>query len=168
MKSLRVGLLIALLALTGFGCAGKNSAKPVVQNPAPEQKPAELSVEDRINGDAVAVYENGALQSVRSAASNIYVITPLVSSSVGSTLNITGNARVFENAVSYRVKDASGAIIATGNMMANAPDIGQYGPYTATVNLSAIPPQLITLEVYWASAKDGSDADLVSLTLTHI
>lgn len=162
-------LLLPLFALVliGAGCFGKNTAKPADQannqNDAPAaQEPTTPTVQDSINGDAVAVYEGGTLQSLQSAQSNIYVTSPLPNATVGNSLVITGNARVFENTVSYRVKDVSGAVLSSGFATANSPDIGQYGAYQFNVNLSAVPAQPLIIEVYWASAKDGSDADLVS------
>ena len=116
-----------------------------------------------INGEAIPVYENGMLISIHSAEyANIYVTSPLPGSNIGNILTIAGNARVFENVVNYRIKDPSGAVIDSGFTTASASDVGQYGPYEVTVDLSTIAPQPLTVEVYWQSAKDGSDADLVS------
>lgn len=163
----KLALLTLGLAILGAGCFAKKPANNPVdtgsqnQNPQ-EQTPVAPTVEDSINSDAVAVYEGNALQSVRSAQSNIYVLSPLPNATVGQSFMVTGNARVFENVVNYRVKDPSGAVLASGYTMANSPDIGQYGAYSFSVNVGNIAPQPLTVEVYWQSAKDGSDADLVS------
>lgn len=160
-------LLTFGLILLGAGCFAKKPQNNSVdtgaqgQNPQ-EQAPPSSTVEDFINSDAVAVYESNTLQSVRSAQSNIYVLSPLPNATVGQSFTITGNARVFENVVSYRVKDPSGAVLASGYTVANSPDIGQYGAYQFNVNVGNIAAQPLTVEVYWQSAKDGSDADLVS------
>jgi hypothetical protein len=99
------------LALLGAGCFGKanGSNGPIVSNPTPapgyENSGVEemVVIDDYINGDTVAVYEEGTLQSLQSAQGNIYVISPLPNAIVGNSLVITGNARVFENVISYRI-----------------------------------------------------------------
>lgn len=165
--------LLFLLPLLGAGCfagASVNQDTPASPSdmsddaglPSDESMPSEMSVLDYINGDATPVYEDGELQSLRSAGTNIYVLSPLPGETVSDSFSIEGNARVFENVVSYRVKDASGATVLTGFDTANSADIGLYGAYSLAVDLSSYPDGLYTVEVYWESAKDGSDADLVS------
>lgn len=165
--------LFLLIPLLGAGCF--NKAPNVVDDATSPDSPdgtvsgvetaaetQEMTVLDYINGDAVPVYEDGELQSLRSGATNIYVISPLPGEVVGDSFAIEGNARVFENVVSYRVKDESGSAVLTGFDTANSADIGLYGAYSLAVDLSNYPDGLYTIEVYWESAKDGSDADLVS------
>jgi len=92
---------------------------------------------------------------------------------VSNPIHVTGEARVFENVVSWRLKDAAGKVLTSGTTEAASPDMGQFGPFDfyAVVPAPSYPsdPPLIdkniTLEVFWASAKDGSDADLVFIPL---
>lgn len=97
---------------------------------------------------------------------NITITSPLPSATITSPVTITGQARVFENAISWRLKDSLGAVLASGNAMANAPDIGQFGPYSITTTY-AMPVTLTgTIEVFDYSAKDGTEIDLVSIPVT--
>ena len=101
---------------------------------------------------------------------NIIVRTPGDGTTVGYTFQVEGEARVFENVVSYRVTNQrTGQVVASGTTTADAPDVGQFGDYTIRIQL----PQdadlqqddILLLEVFQASPKDGSDTDTVSVEL---
>lgn len=93
---------------------------------------------------------------------NIKVTSPRPNESVNFTFVIAGRARVFENVVSFRVKDKSGTILVAGTTNANAPDIGQFGDFSKQVTVTTAAPSG-TVEVFQASARDGSDQDLVTI-----
>lgn len=107
------------------------------------------------------------------SSENITVTLPLTGDTVSNPIHVTGEARVFENVVSWRLKDATGAVLTSGATEAASPDVGQFGPFDFYAVVPAPshpsdPPMTdknITLEVFQASAKDGSDADLVSISL---
>lgn len=105
------------------------------------------------------------------SSTNIIVRKPIDNEDVGQRFEVTGEARVFENVVSYRVKNQkNNAVYVSGNTTADAPDIGQFGPFTITVilpdTLSTIESgDTLLLEVFQQSPRDGSDADLVSIPL---
>lgn len=99
---------------------------------------------------------------------NIRVLEPLMYAQIAGSLLVTGEARVFESAFSWRVLDAAGQELLSGSAMADAPDIGQFGPFTFTADLSLDPPGPMTLEVFDYSAKDGAVQDLVSIPFTKI
>lgn len=78
---------------------------------------------------------------------------------INSGFLLSGTARVFENVVTYRLKDTKNNILAQGNLIAAAPDIGQFGPFETNVSYSAPVTQFGYLEVFTLSAKDGSEID---------
>jgi hypothetical protein len=97
--------------------------------------------------------------------SNIVVSEPKSNDIVTSPFKVTGKARVFENQFNYRLKGSDGSILAQGNPTANAPDVGQFGPFEFQVTF---PPNSVsgTLEVFDSSPKDGSEIDMVTVPLT--
>lgn len=97
--------------------------------------------------------------SLISESKNIEVNSLKANQSLKPPIVIKGKARVFENSVSYRLKDASGNITTEGNVMANAPDIGSFGDFEITI--STVLKGKMTIEVLSFSAKDGSEIDKV-------
>lgn len=94
----------------------------------------------------------------------IWVTHPTPNQVAGVPLLVKGSARVFEAAVSARLLDENGNLLAEGHTMATAgaPDRGDF-----EMSLKFDPPSSGrgVLEVYWASPKDGSDLDKVSIPL---
>jgi len=103
--------------------------------------------------------------TVATSSENISVTMPKPYDEVVSPLHVEGTARVFENLVSIRLKNSAGQIIASATANASAPDVGQFGPYTADLTFA---PQTGTgtLEVLSFSAIDGSEINLVSIPIT--
>lgn len=98
---------------------------------------------------------------------NITVIAPNSGETVHLPLIITGQARVFENSVSYRITDGSGKTLNSGFTMADSPDMGKFGPYTITIqSLDGFTEGKMTIEVFQNSAKDGSEIDKVVVPVT--
>lgn len=77
---------------------------------------------------------------------------------------IKGEARVFENQLNFRVRDAKGRVIIEGTMLAQAKQAGQYGPFNVTIN--SVPSGKATIEVFDYSAKDSSEIDKVSIQVS--
>lgn len=92
----------------------------------------------------------------------IWVTHPVPEQLAGVPLLVKGSARVFEAAVSARLLDASGKVLATGCATAAkaAPERGDF-----EMSLSYKPPVKSQgrLEVYWSSPKDGRDLDKVTI-----
>ncbi|MDP3963940.1 MAG: Gmad2 immunoglobulin-like domain-containing protein [bacterium] len=102
------------------------------------------------------------------ANNNIIVASPAKDASVSLPFTITGSARVFENTVSFSIKDAeTGNEIYRNFTTANAADMGQFGPYTHTVTYMDAKPvsDQIVLEVFWDSPEDGRPLDVVAIPL---
>lgn len=98
---------------------------------------------------------------------NIIVTSPKPGDGVSLPMIITGQARVFENQLNYRIKDEKGNVLSQGNTYANAPDAGEYGPFTITIkDLGEFMMGKITIEVFDYSAKDGSRVDKVTVPVT--
>lgn len=94
---------------------------------------------------------------------NIIVTAPQENDVVGWNFQVTGEARVFENVVSYRLRDADGSVLAESVTEAKSPDVGQFGPFVISVDASAAKGKRGTLEVFQSSAKDASEIDKVTV-----
>lgn len=90
----------------------------------------------------------------------IWVTAPVDGQTIASPLKITGNARVFEAVVSYRLRDAQGNILAEGNTMAAAGAPGR-GDFEASLTFTPSAAGSGQLEVFESSMKDGSDLNKV-------
>lgn len=97
---------------------------------------------------------------------NITINQPLVDAIISSPVTIKGLARVFENVLQVRIKDASGQVLAENSTMANSQDIGLFGPYQ--IDLAYNNPQTRegVIEAFQYSAKDGSEIDKVAIAIT--
>lgn len=98
---------------------------------------------------------------VATASQNITVTAPTPYQAVVSPLTISGTARTFESGVNYRLKDINGGVVKEGYTTASSPEVGQFGPYTATLVFTPPATQLGTLEVFQYSAQDGTPIDMV-------
>jgi hypothetical protein len=95
---------------------------------------------------------------------NIQLLSPKAGDTVGSQFVIRGSAKVFENQLNFRVKNAKGLSLIEGTMVAQAAAAGKFGPFEATV--SSVPAGKATIEVFDKSAKDGSEIDKVSVQVS--
>ncbi len=96
---------------------------------------------------------------------NMKLESPLAGDQVAFPFTIKGQGRVFENVVSLRVKDSAGQVLYTGNAYANAPDVGEFGPFQKEIGyfLKLPKSQNLTVEVFWNSPMDGSEMDVISV-----
>ncbi len=97
---------------------------------------------------------------------NIIVYAPRMNERIGTPVVVEGEARVFENVVNYRLVDANGKELAEGFTSADAPDIGQFGAFRGELNYASNVDQKGTVEIFWYSAKDGSEVDKVTIPVT--
>lgn len=97
---------------------------------------------------------------------SLVVVSPSANATVTSPLVVSGFGRVFEQQFSWRIKDASGAVVEEGSAMTHAADAGQFGPFSFEVFLPAMSDVRFALEVLEYSAKDGSETNLVNVPLT--
>jgi spore germination protein GerM len=92
----------------------------------------------------------------------IVVDSPVAGEAVSSPIHVTGTADVFEATVSLRLLDEHGEVITTGFTTATC-GTGCRGTFEKSLPYSVDHSQPGTLQVYEASAKDGSPINVVSI-----
>ncbi len=95
----------------------------------------------------------------------IVVDGPVIGASVSSPVAISGTADVFEAMVSYRILDENGKIVAQGTTMASC-GTGCRGDFSVHVSYVVADDQRGTIELFEASAKDGSPTNVVDVPVT--
>jgi hypothetical protein len=88
-----------------------------------------------------------------------------VNAQLTNPLHVTGTAIVFENTFQWKLENASNAQVAQGTLTANAPDIGQPGPFTLHHTTQTFTPGSYTLTFFEASAEDGSPIHTLSIPI---
>jgi hypothetical protein len=96
-------------------------------------------------------------------AKNITVTEPIPNSEIGYTVTVKGQARVFENQFSYRIKDFQNNILASGSVSSDATDAGQFGSYTFSATYKTPKTAMGVIELFDSSPKDGVEVDKVTL-----
>lgn len=106
---------------------------------------------------------NNANINALSIKSNIIVEAPKDNDEIGQPVLISGQARVFENQLNYRIKDSDGGVLAEGGIYAQSPDAGQYGPFEVETTYTEPKTETGIIEVFDYSAKDGEQIDTVTI-----
>jgi len=94
---------------------------------------------------------------------NIIVTAPTQNSEIANPVTVRGQARTFENSVAIRLVHADGTVLAENFTTADAPDIGQFGPFEISLSYPANTQGSGQIEVFQYSAKDGSEIDKVTV-----
>jgi immunoglobulin-like protein involved in spore germination len=97
----------------------------------------------------------------------IVVRTPVEGDEIVSPVTIAGTADVFEATVSIRILDESGTELASTFTTATCGS-GCRGSYSADVSFFVERRQEGTIEVFESSAEDGSELNLVSITVVLV
>jgi hypothetical protein len=98
--------------------------------------------------------------SIPKSAHNITVESPTPGQHVrGPDFVARGSARTFENSVSFKLLDATGATITSGHGVARG-SMGHFGPYDFAIGTNGYTGSA-TLEVFDNSPKDGREIDKV-------
>lgn len=100
---------------------------------------------------------------VNTSNNGISVRAPAPYADVTSPAIVAGTAIAFENAVSIVVRDSGGRVVGRGFATADALDIGQPGAYRTAVSFTAPPGAALFVEVFEASAKDGTPIHMVRI-----
>ncbi len=100
------------------------------------------------------------------ATKSICVNVDALNKSFENALAVTGTAQVFENVVSWNVRDASGTVLGKGSTLAQPAATGVANPFAFKVWLLSAPTTTTgTLNVFEASAKDGQPIHVVSVPM---
>ena len=94
---------------------------------------------------------------------NIRITEPQPNDAIGLPFTLRGEARVFEGAFNYRLKDYDGTVLIERFATAHGIDAGQFGPFEISVSYPEPKGKIGILEVFDYSAKDGSEIDMVSV-----
>ncbi|RJQ27019.1 MAG: spore gernimation protein [Peptococcaceae bacterium] len=89
----------------------------------------------------------------------IWVTKPVPGEKINDPVEIKGSAMVFEGTVNVRLKDEEGKVLATG--FATASEGMGRGDFELNLPFAVPPAGKGSLEVFWASPKDGSELDKV-------
>jgi hypothetical protein len=115
------------------------------------------------NPTRIVVDIGGVPQAV---SDRIAVYSPAPRATVTHDLAVSGVARVFEANVVWRVKDQSGKSVANGHFLASLGSSALWGTFDAHIAIPASVRGNVTLELYEASPKDGSEQGLVAIPLS--
>jgi hypothetical protein len=102
----------------------------------------------------------------RSVSDRIALYQPRPGATVAHDLQLTGAARVFEANVSWRLKDSSGREVASGHFLTSLGSSPVWGTFDTRIAIPATVSGNVTLEVFEASAKDGSPQGVTQIPLT--
>ena len=83
----------------------------------------------------------------------------------GRQFTVTGLSRTFEATTAWRIVDSARRVLAEGTTTASRGTSAVWGTYQISVQLPANASGNVTLEVYWASPRDGADTGLVHVPL---
>lgn len=100
---------------------------------------------------------------VNTSNNGISVRAPAPYADVASPVIVAGSAVAFENTISVTVRDSGGRVVGRGFATTDAPDIGQPGAYRTAVSFTAPPGATLFVEVFEASAKDGTPIHMVRI-----
>lgn len=98
-------------------------------------------------------------------ANGTAVYSPRPAATVSRTFAVSGVARAFEATVSWRVRDSGGREVAKGFTNASMGSSPLWGTFTFQAQLPATVSGNVTLDVYQASPRDGSDTNKVEIPL---
>lgn len=84
----------------------------------------------------------------------------------GRQFTVSGLSRTFEATTHWRVVDPARREVASGFTTASRGTSAVWGTYQISVQLPATVTGNVTLEVFWASPRDGADTGLVQVPLT--
>ena len=102
----------------------------------------------------------------RATSDSVAVYAPEAGQITGQSVAVSGTARAFEATVSWRIKDSAGRVVASGNTTASLGTSALWGTFQTAATIPASVSGNVTLEVYWASPRDGADMGLVAIPLT--
>ena len=156
--------LIALLIIVALGLLIYNGAFRETDDEKVEEKNSTTPVTPPANGEEEEG-KGGEVELPPVATQNdwISVITPAPYAEISSPVVVAGTGIAFESNISINIRDARGVKIAESFATADAPDVGKPGAYRAAVAFNAAPGSELFVEVFEASAKDGTPIHTVRI-----
>lgn len=103
-----------------------------------------------------------------SAEGNIRIYSPVSGVPLVLPLIVTGEARVFENTVEWRLRDEDGSELTRGFVTAQAPEVGVFGPFIIRASYPEPQGKKGTIEVFATSAENGAEIDKVTIPVSFI
>jgi hypothetical protein len=100
----------------------------------------------------------------QSVSDRVAVYQPRPGATVTRDLQLTGAGRTFEANTNWRVLDSTGREVASGTFMGGSGPL--WGAFDTRIAIPASVSGNVTLEVFEASAKDGSPQGVVQIPLT--
>jgi hypothetical protein len=125
------------------------------------------------NPDRIIVDIGGFARSISDTIA-VYSPTPIMHRTgaglasdpmIGRQFIVSGLSRTFEATTAWRVRDSANRVVASGVTTASRGTSAVWGTYQAAVQLPATVSGNVTLEVFWASPRDGADTGLVQVPL---
>lgn len=166
-----LGILLAAGIVGVLGCLNLNApwcsiflAEKETANSAPNEEAPNRNLYKEENGGGEENNESGNGETPQEKQ-NIIVTSPKPNEEIGLPVVIKGEARVFESAFSYRIRDENGSVLTEGHDTARAEDTGQFGPFEVIVTYPKPKGDKGTIEVFSGSAKDGSEINKVSVPI---
>ncbi len=159
MAPFRTVALLACAALA-TACGATVAPSPTPTNPSGTPTPSSAAPQA-----CEARPDPPSFIDPKSISDSIAVCEPTRGAAVGRQFTVRGLSRTFEATTSWRLRDRSRAVVANG--FATASSAGpQWGNFEFQVQLPASVSGDVTLELYWASPRDGSDQGLVIVPLS--
>jgi hypothetical protein len=93
-------------------------------------------------------------------------LVPPLGNATSRTSRVVGSARVFEATVSWRIRDSAGKTVANGHFLASLGSSALWGTFDTQIPIAANVSGNVTLELYEASPKDGSEQGMVAIPFT--
>jgi len=135
--------------------------------PAPSIGCGETAKKEKVQDEKVEVDNQRQKDEAEDNAQekNIVVDLPKANNLIGLPVVIKGQARVFENTVSYRIKDSDESILLENYVTADSKDIGEFGSFEVAVNYPEPKGEKGKIEVFEYSAEDGSEINKVEIPI---
>lgn len=114
------------------------------------------------NPDRIVVDFGGAPAAI---SDTVAVYSPKAGDA-GRQFTVSGLSRTFEATTAWRVRDSTQRVVASGFTQASRGTSAVWGTFQTSIQLPASVTGNVTLEVFWASPRDGADTGLVQVPLT--
>ncbi len=161
-------VLLAILAIAGVMSALQNrqTQEEETGTPAPNSVDRdEDSTTPPPQGTSPTPPPNTSPTPTPQQERNIRVTAPTNGQTISNPVTVTGHARTFEQGVNFRLREANGRVLAEDFTTAQAPELGQFGPFQITINYPEPTQREGVLEVFQSSPRDGSEIDKVIINV---